>query len=157
VIEKALAVPFDVFFEGLIPNTDSEAKGLRKKLANRSVGISREMMLRTVTRMWMAYTLPHREMKLGKNVVAPTGLINFPSDLLRIENSRCREILQEFDVGLETLSGSAAGNWGRLKDRMQFIVAFFRSYQREKRLFIPPFADNQAVAIKAGHFPGGAL
>jgi hypothetical protein len=77
--------------------------------------------------------------------------------LINIEDFRCREMMQQFDVGLETLSGSAAGNWGRLKDRMQFIIAFFRSYQREKRLFLPPFLENQTTAIKAGHFPGGKL
>jgi hypothetical protein len=157
LIEKALAVPFDVFFEGMLPEADQEARGLRKKLVDRSVNISREMVLRSVTRMWMSYTLPHREMKLGQNVVAPTGLINFPRDLLVIENTRCHEIIQKFDVGLHTLSGSAAGNWGRLQDRMQFIIAFFRSYQREKRLFLPPFLENQTVTIKEGHFPGGKL
>jgi pSer/pThr/pTyr-binding forkhead associated (FHA) protein len=157
VIEKAMAVPFDMFMEGWILGTDKEARGLGKKLADRTAGIPREMIERYVTRMWMSYTLPHREMKVGKNVVAPTGLINFPQDLIDIEDVRCRELIQQFDIGLETLSGSAAGNWGHLKDRMQFIVAFFRSYQSEKRLFLPPFLENQASAIKAGHFPGGKL
>jgi hypothetical protein len=121
------------------------------------VGITREMVERSVTHMWMSYTLPHRQMKVGKNVIAPTGLINFPQDLINIENVRCREMLQRFDVGMETLSGSAAGNWGHLEDRMQFIIAFFRSYQREKRLFLPPFLEHQASAINAGYFPGGIL
>jgi hypothetical protein len=157
VIEKTLAVPFDVFMEGLIPGTDQEARGLGKKLMNGTVGITREMVERSVTHMWMSYTLPHRQMKVGKNVIAPTGLINFPQDLINIENVRCREMLQRFDVGMETLSGSAAGNWGHLEDRMQFIIAFFRSYQREKRLFLPPFLEHQASAINAGYFPGGIL
>jgi pSer/pThr/pTyr-binding forkhead associated (FHA) protein len=157
VIEKALAVPFDVFVEGFLPEKDQEAKGIKKRLATRSAKITREMMLRSVTRMWMSYTLPHRNMKLGQKVVAPTGLINFPRDLLYIENPRCQEIIHQFEVGLDTLSGSAAGNWGRLEDRMRFIIAFFRSYQREKRLFLPPFVENQAAAVKAGHFPGGTL
>ncbi len=157
VIEKALAVPFDVFVEGLIPGTDKEARGLRKKLMNGTVGISREIVERSVTRMWMSYTLPHRKMKVGENVVAPTGLINFPHELIDIEDVRCRELLNRFDVGMETLSGSAARNWGNLEDRMQFIIAFFRSYQREKRLFLPPFLEHQASAITAGHFPGGKL
>jgi pSer/pThr/pTyr-binding forkhead associated (FHA) protein len=157
LIEKALAVPFDVFIEGFIPEIDRETKGLKSKLASRSVNTTREMVLRSVTRMWMSYTLPHRQMKLGQNVVAPTGLVNFPLDLLIIEHARCREIIQQFDVGLETLSGSAAGNWGSLKDRMQFIIAFFRSYQREKRLFLPPFLEDQTAAVKEGYFPGGKL
>jgi hypothetical protein len=40
---------------------------------------------------------------------------------------------------------------------MRFIIDFFRSYQKDKRLFEPPFLENQVAAIKAGHFPGGAL
>ena len=157
VIEEALAAPFDEMTKGLIPETNKELGLLRRTLANRAVNFSREMVLRSVTRMVMSYTLPHREMKLGHNVVAPTGLINFPPDLLIIEHPRCREIIQEFNIGLETLTGSAAGNWGRLKDRMQFIIAFFRSYQKERRLFAPPFSESQTAAIKAGHFPGGKL
>jgi pSer/pThr/pTyr-binding forkhead associated (FHA) protein len=157
LIEKALAVPFDVFIEGLITEIEKDTRGLKSKLASRSVNTTRELVLRSVTRMWMSYTLPHRQMKLGQNVVAPTGLINFPLDLLIIEHTRCREIIQHFDVGLETLSGSAAGNWGSLKDRMQFIIAFFRSYQSEKRLFLPPFLEDQTGALKEGHFPGGKL
>ena len=157
VIAEALAAPFDEMTKGLIPETNKELGLLRRSLADRAVSFSREMVLRSVTRMMMSYTLSHREMKLGQNVVAPTGLINFPPDLLIIEHPRCREIIQEFNIGLETLTGSAAGNWGRLQDRMQFIIAFFRSYQKEKRLFAPPFSENQVAAIKAGHFPGGKL
>jgi hypothetical protein len=40
---------------------------------------------------------------------------------------------------------------------MQFIIDFFRSYQREKRLFLSPFLEQQTSAIKAGHFPVGIL
>jgi hypothetical protein len=40
---------------------------------------------------------------------------------------------------------------------MQFIIAFFRSYQSEKRLFLPPFLEDQTGALKEGHFPGGKL
>lgn len=157
VIEEALGAPFDEMTKGLIPETNKELGLLRRRLADRAVNFSREMMLRSVTRMMMAYSLPHREMKLGQNVVAPTGLINFPPNLLILEHPRCRQIVQQFDVGLDTLAGSAAGNWGALDDRMRFVISFFRSYQREKRLFTPPFLETQAAAIKAGHFPGGKL
>jgi pSer/pThr/pTyr-binding forkhead associated (FHA) protein len=157
VIERALAVPFDEMTRGIIPETNKELGMLHRRLANLAVNFSREMVLRSVTRMAMTYTLPHREMKLGQNVVAPTGLITFPIDLLILANPRCLEIIGRFDIGLETLSGSGADNWGSLDDRMRFIIPFFRSYQREMRLLSPPFADSQTAAIKAGHFPGGKL
>lgn len=157
VIEQTLAVPFDLFAEGLIPETNQEVGWLRGKLAHRAAGFSREMVLRSVTRMWMTYTLPHREMKLGLDVIAPTGLLNFPPELLVIENKRCREIIQQFDKGADTLSGSGAANWARLADRMGFIIDFFRSHQKDKRLFTLPFEEEQVAAIKAGRFPGGTL
>jgi hypothetical protein len=157
VIEKALAAPFDQFAEGLIPETNQEIGWFRSKFSNRAVGFSRQMVLRSITRMFMAYALPQREMKLGEDVVAPTGLINFPPELLMIEHPRCRQIIQHFDSGVNTLSGSAAENWGRLEDRMRFIIDFFRSYQKDKRMFDPPFSISQVAAIKAGYFPGGTL
>ena len=72
-------------------------------------------------------------------------------------NQSCLEIIGRFDIGLETLSGSGADNWGSLDDRMRFIIPFFRSYQREMRLLSPPLSDSQTAPIKAGHFPGGKL
>ena len=157
VIEKALGVPFDQFAEGIIPNTQQEMSWFTNKVTNRAVDFSRDMVLRTVTRMMMAYTLPHREMKLGEDVVAPTDLISFPKELLTLENPRCREIIQKYDTGADTLSGSAANNWGRLDDRMRFIIDFFRSYQWDKRLYKPPFTPEQVSSIKAGLFPSGVL
>ncbi len=157
VIEQTLAVPFDLFAEGLIPETNEEMGWFRSKVVNRAVGFSREMVLRSVTRMWMTYTLPHREMKLGLDVIAPTGLLNFPQELLVIENQRCREIIRQFDLGADTLAGSGAANWASLEDRMGFIIDFFRSHQKDKRLFTPPFTPEQVATIKAGRFPGGVL
>ena len=157
VIEKALAVPFDLLTEGLVPATNQEIGWFQNKITNRAVDFSREMVLRTVTRMVMGYTLPHREMRLGQDVVAPTGLVNFPQELILLEDPRCRAMVQEYDDRENTLAGSGAANWGKLDDRMRFIIGFFRSYQRDTRLFAPPFLAEQVSAIKAGHFPGGEL
>lgn len=157
VIAQALGVPFDLFTEGIIPETKEQIGWFRSKFTNRAVDFSRDMVLRTITRMMMGYTLPHREMMLGQDVVAPTGLINFPQELLILEHPRCLEIVGQYDKGDNTLAGSAAGNWGRLDDRMRFIIDFFRSYQWEKRLFAPPFLPEQVAVIRAGHFPGGVL
>jgi hypothetical protein len=157
IIERAVAVPFDVFSAGLIPHEPEDGDGVENPFRDHAVGFSRRLVLRTVTRMWMTYTLPTREMKLGKDVVAPTGMVSFPPELLSIENERVQEIIQPFDTGVDTLSGSAAANWARLEDRMGYIVDFFRSYQRYQPLFRPPFLKNQVPVIKSGHFPGGPL
>lgn len=157
VIEKALAVPFDIFTKGLIPDDDEKPDNLPQKISRRTIGFSRKMVLRSVTKMLMSYTLPTRELKVGIDLVAPTGMINFPPELLTIENPRCKELVMTFSTGMDTISGSAAHNWGNLMDRMNFLVDFFRSYQHYKPLLQKPFLDNQMSVIESGQFPGGKL
>jgi hypothetical protein len=157
VIEKSIAVPFDILTEGLFPEYAQKPQSFWEELAQRAKAVSRQMMLQTITRMWMSYTLPTRNLRVGKDLVAPTGMINFPSDLIILENPRCREVLHQFNDGTDTLSGSAAGNWGSLMDRMNFLAAFFRSYQNYKQLHSKPFLDGQIALIEAGRFPEGQL
>ena len=157
VIEKSIAVPFDTFTKGLITENDSKPNSIRHKVTKRTVGFSRQLVLRTITRMWMSYSLPTRDLKLGKDLVAPTGMFNFPRELMTVENSRCQELISMFDGGINTLAGSAAGNWGNLMDRMNFLVDFFRSYQHYHQLLRKPFSVDQIAVIENGHFPGGSL
>jgi hypothetical protein len=152
-IDQALAVPFDIF----LPNRVKGPRGVGKRFRKRGTDLSRKMATRMVTQMMMLITLPNRELKLGNDVIAPTGVNSFPLDLLTIEDPRCRALVQQFDVGLDTLSGSAAENWASLKDRMSFVVDFFRAHQQNKRLFEAPFLDGQVPAIDAGYMPAGPL
>jgi hypothetical protein len=155
-IEQALAVPFDVFIDGgkREDGEKQDAGGVQKRRRSR---ITRHLVTKVVTRMLMSITLPSRSLKLGEDVVAPTGVHSFPADLLSIENHRCQQLVHTFNEGKDTLSGSAAGDWVRLDDRMRFVVHFFRSHQQYKRMFEPPFLASQVPAIEAGHFPAGPL
>jgi len=156
VIEKVVGVPFDIFVDGVLPDV---ATGKKRKggLRRQAMGFTRNLVLRTVTRMTMTYALPTRVMRLGEDVVPPTELVNFPAELLRVENERLRAIIRRYDAGLDTLSGSGALNWASLDDRMSFIVDFFRAYQHYKQLFDPPFTAGQVAVIKTGNLPGGQL
>jgi hypothetical protein len=156
-IEKALAVPIDIFLENKFSDGTSRAGGMGGRLRKHSASISRELVTRTVTRMLMSISLPNRDLKLGENVIAPSGVVSFPVDLLTIEDARCRVLVEQFDMGLDTLTGSAADNWVSLKDRMSFVVDFFRSHQQYKRLFEQPFRISQVPAIEAGFLPAGPL
>lgn len=150
-IEAALAVPLDSWIRY---REQPVQQGLPQKRLDE---ISRRIVTRAATRMWMSITLPTRVLRLGENVVPPTGVHSFPHDLLFIEDPRCRALVSRFDYRQDTLSGSAADNWSSLADRMNFVVAFFRSHQQSKRLFEPPFSVHQADAIEAGHIPAGPL
>jgi hypothetical protein len=146
-IEQALAAPYDVFFAA---EADNAAVGRKENL-------TREVVTRAVTRMLMSITLPNRELRLGEDVIAPTGIQSFPSDLRTIDDPYCRRLVESFDRQRDTLSGSAAANWTSLDDRMSFVVDFFRCYQQYKRMFEAPFLESQVGAIDAGHLPAGPL
>lgn len=155
-IVEALAVPFDVFLD----ESNSAKKGGKnntKRNRIRPPHVPRQLIIKAITRMWMSFSLPNSELKLGQDVVAPTGIISFPTDLITIVDEKCRSLVDQFDSASNTLTGSAAENWGLLSDRMSFVVDFFRSHQQNKHLFEQPFLDSQVSAIEAGHIPAGSL
>lgn len=153
-IEQALAVPYDVFVAGQRTNEeDSHAANAGLMQSNQL----RDLVTKTVTKMLMSISLPNRDLKLGGDVIAPSGVISFPEDLIIIEDPRCQRLVESFDSNVDTLTGSAADDWVSLADRMRFVVDFFRSYQQYKRMFSAPFSEIQVPAIDAGLLPGGPL
>jgi pSer/pThr/pTyr-binding forkhead associated (FHA) protein len=156
-IEQALAVPIDLLFEGHV-DVDTHEAGISDLIRKRAKGLSRRMVIQSITQMLMTISLPTRKLKLGDNVVVPTGVTaSWPRDLLVLNDPRLRTLVREFDAGLNTVSDSAAGNWASLVDRMNFIVDFFRSHQKYRRLFQPPFKESQIPTIDAGEVPPGLL
>ena len=154
-IEQSLSVPLDMIFDRQ-PGKISEHpdfQGMRW----REAGFSKKLLRYVTTQMLMTISLPNRELKLSENVVAPTGVIRYPVELMTIDDPRCLELVREYEARMDTLSGSAAGNWGNLLDRMSFIVDLFRSHQQSKRLFEPPFTQSQVQMIEAGQMPPGPL
>jgi hypothetical protein len=150
-IEQSMAVPLEFFSE------TSNKSGSIKGALHSQPTVTRKIVSRAITQMLMSITLPSRELKLSQNVIAPTGVMSFPEDLLQIENPRCLELIRQFETGQDTLSGSGAENWADLSDRMSFVVDFFRSHQHYKRLWEMPFLEEQASVIESGHFPAGPL
>lgn len=154
-IEQSLAVPLDVIFDRRRPGIfeEPDSPGVRVQKA----GLARKLLTHATTQMLMTISLPNRQLKLSENVLAPTGIVRYPEELMSIEDPRCLELVREYEARMDTLSGSAAGNWSNLLDRMSFIVDLFRSHQRSNRLFEPPFQESQAQLIEAGHMPPGPL
>lgn len=146
-IEQAMTVPLKMF--------SKSSSGAR--VGKGPSGLTRKVVSKAVTQMMMSITLPSRELKLSQNVIAPTGVSSFPKDLLVIDSPRCLELVRAFEFGQDTLTGSAADNWASLRDRMSFVVDFFRSHQQYERMWEAPFTPEQAEAIELGHFPAGPL
>ena len=144
-----MAVPLGLFSES--------PKNARIKVVNQKPSMTRKIVAKAITDMMMSITLPSRELKLGQKIIAPTGIINYPQDLLLINNQRCLELVRMFETGQDTLTGSAADDWASLGDRMSFVVDFFRSHQQYKRMWEMPFQPEQVAVIESGHFPAGPL
>ncbi len=156
-IAQALAVPFDVFVGERLVGKAGKAASLGQRVRQQTADRSRQLVTRAVTNLLMSITLPSRELKLGQTIIAPTGVMTFPENLYPINDPRCLALVEQFQTGHDTLSGSAAEDWTSLKDRMSFVVDFFRSHQEYKRLFDPPFQENQVQAIESGLLPAGPL
>lgn len=103
-------MPFDILMQGNSPGKVRELDSLGKRIRYKPGGIYRQFSSWIVTQMLMSIILPSRVLKLGKNVVAPTGVVKFPTDLVTVEDHRCKILAQQFDTALDTLSGSAADN-----------------------------------------------
>lgn len=150
-IEQALAVPVKI----LGGDRSSAHKGVTDK--KDKPGITLQLAMKWGTRMLMSLTMPNRELRLAQDVIAPTGVIRFAPDLITLEQPRVIALVSSFNRDTNTLSGSATDNWASLDERMGFIVDLFRSHQQYKRIFEPPFLEDQIAAIDSGYMPAGPL
>jgi hypothetical protein len=57
----------------------------------------------------------------------------------------------------EHVVGSAAEDWTKLADRMNFIVDLFRTRQNDPNLFKPPYTDWQRDMTLSGRVPAAPL
>jgi hypothetical protein len=51
----------------------------------------------------------------------------------------------------------AATDWCSLRQRMHYIVHFFRAYAQDQALFSRPFTSDQVARFRAGNVPTGNL
>jgi hypothetical protein len=111
----------------------------------------------TMTRWFMTIRLPAETLRLGQDVPRLETGEMFPADLTRLQHPALLALLRELDGTPDSSRGSAANDWGCLRDRMNFLVDFFRSRQQDARLYQQPFCDAQVAVIRAGSIPDGPL
>ncbi|NRD48922.1 hypothetical protein HRD50_30835 [Corallococcus exiguus] len=113
----------------------------------------RELM----TRELMTMELPDRTLRLGEDIPALSSAADFPPDLMRLEHPELRALMKQLDRTPDDTVGSAARDWGSLKDRMNLVVDLFRSRQQDRALYQSPYTPAQVEAFQQGRMPTGRL
>jgi hypothetical protein len=106
-----------------------------------------------ITEFMMTMGLPEgRYLRLGRDLRA-----DYPPSLVVLANEELLALLAEVDPTTDSIDATGAVDWGRLTDRLHFIVDLFRCYQEWPQLFALPFTAEQVAAIKRSERPTGEL
>ncbi len=153
-IERALNAPVDALVRenledaigATLPGKLLKKAGLLDDALDPLVRAIGKGVRRVVTEHMMSLPLPNQTLKLGEDVVGPNGT-PFPEALKTIENPELQKVLADIDTSPDSLKGSAARDWVRLSDRMNFIVDLFRSYQQDPSMFGQPFDKPVTLGV----------
>ena len=109
---------------------------------------------RVVTRRLLDFSLGPDSLEVSRDVPAGAG---FPTSLRTVESDDLEQFLREWDRTHGTVDGSAAADWTKIADRMNFICDLFRTRQRDPELFADPYSPRQRERVWAGEVPDGPL
>jgi hypothetical protein len=114
---------------------------------------------RLVTEHLLSYSVGAEGLHVSRDIPNFNGTA-YPQTLRTIEMPELERFLdgpQGWDRTPDSLTGSAAHDWTKLADRMNYIVDLFRSRQDDPNLFATPFSERQRTAIADGRVPAGPL
>jgi hypothetical protein len=180
VVNRALAVVIDSvparFMQGLdakvsrlahwrsgVPQQVA-AYGLLARLKHAD-GLLSESWARLMTKYLLVIVLPTEMLRLGRDVPLPNPMEPmFPFPLMDLSPPINREddvqkklvALQNFVSALDRSQagvGSAAHDWRRFDDRMNWAICLFRSRQQDRTLYWPPYSIEDTRRIVAGEMP----
>ena len=89
--------------------------------------------------------------------VPPLSEGQFPPGLRDLSGTTAEQTVAQWDKTGGTGRPSGAHDWAVLEQRMNFIVNLFRSRQRDRTLFDPPFSQSQLAVLAEGQVPPGPL
>jgi CRP-like cAMP-binding protein len=102
---------------------------------------------RLVTRRMMRLRLPGGSIRLGEDVPVRIDGDAYPPTLRELTHPPLVEIVGRYVRNADSTRGSAAVDWTRLDDRMNYIIQLFRSRQNDRELFTPPLDPVQVAAL----------
>lgn len=114
---------------------------------------------RCVTKRMLTFEIGALALAVSEDVPSLDGL-HAPPTLCQLTDPRLVEFLdgpQGWDRGKDTVLGSRADDWTRLRDRMGYIVDLFRRLHLDPSVLAPPYGEAQVRAIEAGTVPPGRL
>ncbi|WP_144369965.1 hypothetical protein [Myxococcus stipitatus] len=115
----------------------AKASGLVDKAVDSIVnGLAAKFRQFTTDHM-MKLGVPGGSLKLGDDVT-PGAQGAFPEHLRTLESSELKQLLSQYDKTPDSLKGSAANDWSKFDQRMNYIVDLFRSRQQDPQLFAAP-------------------
>ncbi|WP_342378134.1 hypothetical protein NVS55_02210 [Myxococcus stipitatus] len=115
----------------------AKASGLVDKKVDDIVNRLSGLFRRFTTEFMMRLGLPDGSLNLGDDVT-PGAQGAFPEHLRTLESSELKQLLSQYDKTPDSLKGSAANDWSKFDQRMNYIVDLFRSRQQDPRLFAAP-------------------
>ncbi|MEV5407238.1 hypothetical protein AB0K60_00155 [Thermopolyspora sp. NPDC052614] len=120
------------------------------------VRVLEEGWARLYTRYVMSLRTPVSEIRLGKPLVPPSG-VDARAVHAPIGNAEVRELAERFAASTADGATSGVANWLSYRERMRFIVSYFRMYLTVPDMFRPPFdppaADELAAELRLGEVP----
>lgn len=111
---------------------------------------------RVITETLLRFSVGGEVLNVGQDVPA-SELKSYSLTLRTIENPELEAFLQRWDRTPGTVAGSAASDWTRIEDRMNFIVDLFRTRQQDPHMLAPPYTDAQRDLVLAREIPPGPL
>jgi hypothetical protein len=138
--------------------------------------VATDVWAHLLTREVLVLTLPCEILRVGRDIPPiEAGAPYFPADLTglddlgsgfsaddpateypdyfdkhQVDNEQLRNLVAAFDRSQGDGQGTAATDWRRIQDRLNWAVNLFRSRQFEQTLFWPPFRDADVERLRDG-------
>lgn len=145
-VEGAInALPFPANLAGKAALKSGAVDALLNPVVNGAASVFRGI----ATEHMMKLAVPGGALKIGNDLPPPKGMEStlFPPHLRRIDNPELKALLGKLDHSPDSLKGTAAKDWSRLDQRMDYIIDLFRSRQSDPHLFDQPFGRSPTYPL----------
>lgn len=104
---------------------------------------------RIVTAHLLHYEVAGERLSAGRDVTPLAGLDDYPGTLKNVVLPELRTFLDEWSRTPNSPKGSAAQDWSRIGDRMNYIIDLLRTRHHHAELFRAPFDQTRQALILA--------